>query len=54
LAVVGVVHPHRHERPHDFARRATDLAGLTQPDQPLWNRLGYGGNAIEAVDIRIR
>jgi hypothetical protein len=34
--------------------RATDLAGLTQPDQLLWNRLGYGGNAIEAVDIRIR
>lgn len=34
--------------------RATDLAGLTQPDQLRWNRLGYGGNAIEAVDIRIR
>jgi hypothetical protein len=29
------------------------VPALTQPDQPLWNRLGYGGNAIEAVDIRI-
>ena len=40
--------------PTTLRARATDLAGLTQPDQLLWNRLGYGGNAIEAVDIRIR
>jgi len=31
--------------------RATDLAGHTQPDQPEWNRLGYGGNAIQTISI---
>jgi DMSO/TMAO reductase YedYZ molybdopterin-dependent catalytic subunit/rhodanese-related sulfurtransferase len=34
--------------------RATDLAGRTQPDQPEWNRLGYGANAIQVVPIRLR
>ena len=34
--------------------RATDLAGRTQPDQPRWNRLGYGGNAIQVLPIRVR
>jgi DMSO/TMAO reductase YedYZ molybdopterin-dependent catalytic subunit len=34
--------------------RATDLAGLTQPDQAEWNRLGYGANAIEAIRIVCR
>jgi DMSO/TMAO reductase YedYZ molybdopterin-dependent catalytic subunit len=34
--------------------RATDLAGRTQPERPNWNRLGYGGNAIHAVDVRLR
>jgi len=33
--------------------RATDLAGRVQPDQPRWNRLGYGGNAIQQVPIRL-
>ena len=33
--------------------RATDLAGRTQPDQPRWNRLGYGGNAIQRVTIQV-
>jgi DMSO/TMAO reductase YedYZ molybdopterin-dependent catalytic subunit/glyoxylase-like metal-dependent hydrolase (beta-lactamase superfamily II)/3-mercaptopyruvate sulfurtransferase SseA len=32
--------------------RATDLAGRTQPEQPVWNRLGYGGNAIHTVTIK--
>jgi DMSO/TMAO reductase YedYZ molybdopterin-dependent catalytic subunit len=31
--------------------RATDLAGRTQPDEPDWNRLGYGNNAIQAIRI---
>jgi rhodanese-related sulfurtransferase/DMSO/TMAO reductase YedYZ molybdopterin-dependent catalytic subunit/glyoxylase-like metal-dependent hydrolase (beta-lactamase superfamily II) len=31
--------------------RATDLAGHTQPEQPEWNRLGYGCNAIQTVSI---
>jgi DMSO/TMAO reductase YedYZ molybdopterin-dependent catalytic subunit len=34
--------------------RATDLAGRAQPDQPVWNRLGYGANAIQEVPIRLR
>jgi DMSO/TMAO reductase YedYZ molybdopterin-dependent catalytic subunit len=34
--------------------RATDLAGRTQPDQPTWNHLGYGGNAIQNVPLLVR
>ena len=33
--------------------RATDLAGRTQPERPEWNRLGYGGNAIQQVTITV-
>lgn len=33
--------------------RATDLAERTQPETPLWNRLGYGGNAVQAVRVRL-
>jgi DMSO/TMAO reductase YedYZ molybdopterin-dependent catalytic subunit/rhodanese-related sulfurtransferase/glyoxylase-like metal-dependent hydrolase (beta-lactamase superfamily II) len=33
--------------------RATDLAGRTQPERPEWNRLGYGGNAIQTVAIAV-
>jgi len=33
--------------------RATDLAGRTQPDEPPWNRLGYGNNAIQELTLRI-
>ena len=33
--------------------RATDLAGRTQPEQPRWNRLGYGGNAIQPMTIHV-
>jgi DMSO/TMAO reductase YedYZ molybdopterin-dependent catalytic subunit len=31
--------------------RATDLAGRTQPEQPEWNRLGYGNNAVQEVRV---
>jgi DMSO/TMAO reductase YedYZ molybdopterin-dependent catalytic subunit len=34
--------------------RATDLAGRTQPDEPDWNRLGYGNNIVHEVPVRIR
>jgi DMSO/TMAO reductase YedYZ molybdopterin-dependent catalytic subunit/rhodanese-related sulfurtransferase/glyoxylase-like metal-dependent hydrolase (beta-lactamase superfamily II) len=34
--------------------RATDLAGRTQPEQPDWNRLGYGGNAVQSVPVLVR
>jgi DMSO/TMAO reductase YedYZ molybdopterin-dependent catalytic subunit len=34
--------------------RATDLVGRTQPQQPEWNRLGYGSNAIQEVTVQVR
>ena len=34
--------------------RATDRAGRTQPEQPEWNRLGYGNNAIQQVSVNAR
>jgi DMSO/TMAO reductase YedYZ molybdopterin-dependent catalytic subunit len=34
--------------------RASDLAGRTQPEQPEWNRLGYGNNAVQQVPVRVR
>jgi DMSO/TMAO reductase YedYZ molybdopterin-dependent catalytic subunit/rhodanese-related sulfurtransferase/glyoxylase-like metal-dependent hydrolase (beta-lactamase superfamily II) len=37
--------------PSTVRARATDLAGRTQPEQPEWNRLGYGGNAIQTISI---
>jgi hypothetical protein len=33
--------------------RASDLAGHTQPDQPIWNRRGYGNNAIQTVVVNV-
>jgi DMSO/TMAO reductase YedYZ molybdopterin-dependent catalytic subunit len=34
--------------------RATDLADRTQPEQPVWNRLGYGNNSIQEVEVQVR
>jgi DMSO/TMAO reductase YedYZ molybdopterin-dependent catalytic subunit len=34
--------------------RATDFDGRTQPERPDWNRLGYGGNAVQIVPVLIR
>ena len=34
--------------------RATDLAGRTQPDSPEWNRLGYGNNVVQEVQVHVR
>jgi hypothetical protein len=33
--------------------RATDLAGRTQPERPHWNRLGYGGNAVQKIPLLV-
>jgi len=33
--------------------RATDLAGRSQPEEPEWNRLGYGNNAIQDVLVHL-
>ena len=37
--------------PHTIRARATDLAGRTQPNEPEWNRLGYGSNAIQELRV---
>jgi DMSO/TMAO reductase YedYZ molybdopterin-dependent catalytic subunit/rhodanese-related sulfurtransferase/glyoxylase-like metal-dependent hydrolase (beta-lactamase superfamily II) len=34
--------------------RATDMSGNTQPERPAWNRLGYGANSIQVVELDIR
>ena len=34
--------------------RATDLADRTQPELPVWNRLGYGNNSIQEVEVQVR
>ncbi len=34
--------------------RATDATGAVQPDAIVWNRLGYGNNAIRQVVIEVR
>jgi DMSO/TMAO reductase YedYZ molybdopterin-dependent catalytic subunit len=33
--------------------RATDAAGAVQPEQIVWNRLGYGNNAIRAITVHV-
>jgi DMSO/TMAO reductase YedYZ molybdopterin-dependent catalytic subunit len=64
----GASGPHGWQRWHLLARtgaageitiraRATDRAGHTQPEQPEqpeWNRMGYGGNFIHQVHLRLR
>jgi hypothetical protein len=42
------------EGPTSVRARATDLAGRAQPDSPNWNRLGYGGNAIQTISVHVR
>ena len=39
---------------HSIRARASDSSGATQPDRPLWNRLGYGNHAVQPhlVDVR--
>jgi DMSO/TMAO reductase YedYZ molybdopterin-dependent catalytic subunit len=34
--------------------RATDLTGRTQPERPAWNRLGYGGNAVQILTVLVQ
>jgi DMSO/TMAO reductase YedYZ molybdopterin-dependent catalytic subunit len=36
---------------HTLRARATDVAGQTQPDVQVWNRLGYGNNVVEVIYI---
>ena len=39
--------------PRTVRARATDQAGRTQPEQPEWNRLGYGCNAIQTISVLV-
>lgn len=34
--------------------RATDASGAVQPERIVWNRLGYGNNAVRAVAVTVR
>jgi DMSO/TMAO reductase YedYZ molybdopterin-dependent catalytic subunit len=38
-------------RRYVLACRATDMAGRSQPDEPEWNVLGYGNNAVQRVEL---
>jgi DMSO/TMAO reductase YedYZ molybdopterin-dependent catalytic subunit len=33
--------------------RATDASGDTQPERPVWNRLGYRNNVVQAVRVDV-
>jgi DMSO/TMAO reductase YedYZ molybdopterin-dependent catalytic subunit len=39
---------------HSIRSRATAADGSVQPDQPEWNRLGYGNNAIALTLVTVR
>ena len=33
--------------------RATDVRGISQPDEPEWNPAGYGANGIQSIDVEV-
>jgi hypothetical protein len=39
---------------HSIRSRATAADGAMQPDRPVWNRLGYGNNAIAITLVTVR
>jgi hypothetical protein len=39
---------------HSIRSRATAADDSVQPDQPDWNRLGYGNNAIALTLVTVR
>jgi DMSO/TMAO reductase YedYZ molybdopterin-dependent catalytic subunit len=38
-------------REHQLSVRATDGAGASQPERPVWNRRGYANNSIHRVRV---
>jgi DMSO/TMAO reductase YedYZ molybdopterin-dependent catalytic subunit len=40
-------------QPTTLAVRATDGAGATQPDAPIWNKRGYANNSIQRIELRV-
>ncbi len=39
---------------HLIRARASDSAGAVQPDRPVWNKLGYGNNAVQPHLVEVR
>jgi hypothetical protein len=39
---------------YQIACRATDSAGATQPEAPVWNPGGYLYNAIDRIQVEVR
>jgi DMSO/TMAO reductase YedYZ molybdopterin-dependent catalytic subunit len=37
----------------EIRARAADLANRVQPEVPEWNRLGYGNNAIQKIQVQV-
>jgi len=40
--------------PHELRCRATDATGAVQPLEPPWDVTGFGNNAAQRVDVRVR
>lgn len=40
--------------PITLRARAADLAGRVQPEDQVWNRLGYGNNVVQEVPVNVR
>ena len=38
---------------HELMVRATDELGNTQPRDPIFNKLGYGNNLIQRLQVRV-
>ena len=38
---------------YEVAARATDAAGATQPESPVWNAGGYGNNVVHRIRVRV-
>ena len=38
----------------EIQARAADMASRTQPDEPEWNRLGYGNNAVQKIRVQVK
>jgi DMSO/TMAO reductase YedYZ molybdopterin-dependent catalytic subunit len=39
--------------PHLLASRATDRAGVSQPERPLWNARGYANSSVHRVAVHV-
>jgi len=44
-------HWHAHEGQHTLCCRATDANGAVQPLKPVWDKAGFGNNAVHTLDV---